>query len=89
MQPPADQRNYTRLGVFYFAMTDDSVTLAPLIDSPVLQRMGMKVFDNVNPPTMEAWRTGRTAAYGQSILKPTEKGVEEEVIHGVVVKHYN
>ena len=70
-------------------MTDDSVTLAPLIDSPVLQRMGMKVFDNVNPPTMEAWRKGRTAAYGQSILKPTEKGVEEEVIHGVVVKHYN
>ena len=70
-------------------MTDDSVTLAPLIDSPVLKRMGMKLFDNFNPPTMEAWRKGRTAAYGQSILKPTEKGVEEEVIHGVVVKHYN
>ena len=90
MQPPADQQNYTRLGAFYFAMTDDNVTLAPLLESPVLQRIGAKkVFDNVEPPTMEAWRKGRTAAYGQSDLKPTEKGVEEEVINGVVVKHYN
>ncbi len=91
MQPPPDQQNYTRLGVFYFATTDDSVTLAPLLESPVLQRVGVKkkVSDNVEPPTMEAWRKGRTAAYGQSDLKPTEKGVEEEVINGVVVKHYN
>ena len=90
MQPPPDQQNYTRLGVFYFATTDDSVTLAPLLDSPVLQRMAIKkVSDKVYPPTMEAWRKGRTAAYGQSVLKPTDKGVEEEIIHGVVVKHYN
>ncbi len=62
------QQNYTRLGVFYFATTDDSVTLAPLLESPVLQRVGVKkkVSDNVEPPTMEAWRKGRTAAYGQS-----------------------
>ncbi|KJA23967.1 hypothetical protein HYPSUDRAFT_66061 [Hypholoma sublateritium FD-334 SS-4] len=90
VQPPVDQQNYTRLGVFYFAMTDDSVVLAPLLESPVIQRAGvMKVFDGVEPPTMEAWRKGRTAAYGQSDLKPTRKGVEEEVINGVVVKHYN
>ncbi|KAF8177668.1 Clavaminate synthase-like protein [Pholiota molesta] len=73
IQPPPDQQQYTRLGVFYFAMTDDNVKLAPLLESPVLQQ----------------WRKGRTAAYGQSDLKPTEKGVEEEIINGVVVKHYN
>lgn len=39
---------------------------------------------------MEMWRKGRTSAYGQTDLKPSaEKGVEEEVINGVVVKHYN
>ncbi|KJA19089.1 hypothetical protein HYPSUDRAFT_89571 [Hypholoma sublateritium FD-334 SS-4] len=90
VQPPADQQSYTRLGVFYFAMADDSVTLAPLLESPVLQRVGVtKVFDGVAPPTMEEWRKGRTVAYGQSALTPAGKGVEEEVISGVVVKHYN
>ena len=69
MQPPADQQRYARLGVFCFAMTDDSVTLGPLLESPVLQRMGVtKRFNGVEPPTMEVWRKGRTAAYGQSDL---------------------
>ncbi|PPQ91997.1 hypothetical protein CVT25_004653 [Psilocybe cyanescens] len=90
VQPPEDQRSYTRLGVFYFCMTDDDVKLAPLVESPVLQRVGVsRSFDGVEPPTMEAWRRGRTAAYGQTDLKPAEKGVEEEIINGVVVKHYN
>jgi hypothetical protein len=71
-------------------MTDDHVKLAPLLESPVLQREGLtKSIDGAEPPTMEEWRKGRTAAYGQSDLKPTEKGVEEEIINGVVVKHYN
>ena len=76
-------------------MTDDDVKLAPLLEeSPVLQqRLGdLKRFDGgvVDVPTMEVWRRGRTAAYGQSELKPGgDDGVEEEVINGVVVKHYN
>jgi len=90
VQPPADQQSYTRLGVFYFATTDDNVALAPLLESPVLQRVGVtKAFDGVEPLTMEAWRKGRTAAYGQSDLKQTGNGIEEQIINGVVVKHYN
>lgn len=90
VQPPPDQRNYTRLGAFYFAMTNDDVKLTPIMESPVLQRLGVtRSFDGVEPPTMEAWRRGRTAAYGQTELKGAEKGVEEEIINGVVVKHYN
>ena len=38
---------------------------------------------------METWRKARTATYGQSDLKPAGNGVEEELINGVVVKHYN
>ena len=71
-------------------MTDDNVMLAPLLESPVLQRLGdLKRFNGVDVPSMEVWRKGRTAAYGQSDLKPTGVGVEEELINGVVVKHYN
>ncbi|KAJ7178169.1 Clavaminate synthase-like protein [Mycena filopes] len=93
VQPPIDQQTHTRLGLFYFAMTDDAVKLAPLSASPVLQRAGIaqaRLKDDAEAPTMEAWRKGRTSAYGQSQLKATEEGkVEEEVINGVVVKHYN
>ncbi|KAJ7672421.1 hypothetical protein DFH06DRAFT_1319843 [Mycena polygramma] len=90
VQPPADQQNYTRLGLFYFAMTDDAVKLAPLAESPVLQRVGIvRRCDDADAPTMEEWRKGRTSAYGQTQLKASEGNVEEEVINGVVVKHYN
>lgn len=91
VQPPSDQRGYTRLGAFYFALPDDSVRLVPLADSPVLQRHGVqRRFEDDHAPTVETWRKGRTAAYGQTDLKSgEEKGVEEEYINGVLVKHYN
>ncbi|KAK7461067.1 hypothetical protein VKT23_008996 [Stygiomarasmius scandens] len=95
VQPPMSQQSYNRLGVCYFAMTDDNVQLAPLLESPVLQRVGIKKhgrfgLDSV-APTMEAWRKARTSAYGRTELKASDedKGVEEQVINGVVVKHYN
>ncbi|KAJ4469880.1 hypothetical protein J3R30DRAFT_3713143 [Lentinula aciculospora] len=92
IQPPKDQRQYSRLGIFYFSLADDDVKLAPLTESPILQRVGIKRrFEDSKAPTSAEWRKARTAAYGQSDLKEseTEKGVEQEVIlDGVVVKHY-
>lgn len=73
-------------------MANDDAKLNPLLESPVLQRIGTtKYFEEGEAPTMEQWRRNRTALYGKSQLKPSEKevGVEEEVIHGTVVKHYN
>ena len=86
-----DQQHLTRLGLFYFAMTDDAVKLAPLAHSPVLQRVGIeRRCADEDAPTMEVWRRARTGAYGKSELKAKEGGaVEEEVINGVLVKHYN
>ncbi|KIL66094.1 hypothetical protein M378DRAFT_429285 [Amanita muscaria Koide BX008] len=81
IQPPPDQRSYTRLGVFYF---DDNVKLVPFTQSPVLQSVGIdKRFDDVEVPTMEQWRKGRTSAYGQSELKVASSAtnVEEEYKH--------
>ncbi|KAG2040734.1 hypothetical protein BDR03DRAFT_1029402 [Suillus americanus] len=91
VKPPEDQRNYTRLGVFYFVMPNDDVKLVPMAESPVLQRAGIQSrCDDSEAPTMEQWRKARTSAYGQSDLENgKEKGVEQEVINGVLVKHYN
>ncbi|KAI0783194.1 Clavaminate synthase-like protein [Abortiporus biennis] len=94
IQPPKDQRGYTRVGAFYFVMPDDEVKLAPLVkESPVLQNV-----DNLNRfsqdasdvPTMEQWRKGRTKAYGTSQLKKVDgSNIEEEYINGVLVQHFN
>ncbi|KAJ6625125.1 Clavaminate synthase-like protein [Mycena sp. CBHHK59/15] len=91
VQPPVDQQNYTRLGVFYFSMTDDHVKLVPFSESPVLKRVGIaRRCDDEDAPTMEVWRKGRTSAYGQSQLRAALDGkVEQEIINGVLVKHYN
>ena len=90
IQPPADQRGLARLGTYYFALTDDAVKLIPLTESPVLQRVGItRKCEDAVAPTMGAWRRGRVMTYG---LKETVKradGDEEQVIAGVVMKHYN
>ncbi|KAJ7620240.1 Clavaminate synthase-like protein [Roridomyces roridus] len=92
VQPPADQQNHTRLGLFYFGMTDDAVKLVPFSSSPLLQRVGItRRFEDKDAPTMEEWGKARTSAYGTTVLKAAEDGskFEEEVIAGVVVKHFN
>ncbi|KAJ7826494.1 Clavaminate synthase-like protein [Mycena olivaceomarginata] len=94
VQPPADQQTHTRLGLFYFCMTDDAVQLSPDLfsgESAVLQRVGVvRRCAEADAPSMEQWRRARTSAYGQSELKKTaESKVEEEVINGVVVRHYS
>jgi isopenicillin N synthase-like dioxygenase len=91
VQPPQDQQQYTRLGVFYFIMPDDDVKLIPMRESPLLQRVGINPrCEDSAAPTMEVWRKGRTSAYGQSELKSgPEKGIQEEIINGVLVKHWN
>lgn len=81
-----------RVGVFYFSLANDDVKLVPHAESPVLKRVGIeRLCNDEDAPTMEEWRKNRTAAYGSSSLIPSlqEKGVEEEIISGVVVKHYN
>ncbi|KAF9011700.1 Clavaminate synthase-like protein [Cyathus striatus] len=93
VQPPQDQRTYTRLGLYYFCLTDDDVKLAPLKDSPVLKRIGItSKFDKKDTPTMEQWRKGRTSTYGLTDDKKMEKkenGVHVELVNGIPVSHYN
>ncbi|KAI0703873.1 Clavaminate synthase-like protein [Cerioporus squamosus] len=89
-QPPADQRGQTRLGLFYFGYTDDDVKLVPFAESPVLQRVGItrKCVDEDAPTTGE-WRVARTKVYGLSELKKKDDVLEEQVVNGLVVRHYN
>jgi isopenicillin N synthase-like dioxygenase len=91
VQPPEDQQAYARLGAYYFCLPDDNIKLVPYEkESPVLKRFDVKRrFEDKDAPTVEQWRKWRTAAYGQTDLKDSaERGVQEEVINGVVVKHY-
>ncbi|KAK0209350.1 Clavaminate synthase-like protein [Armillaria fumosa] len=87
VQPPKDQEGYPRLGVFYFAMPDENVKLLPLVNTKAPSRR----FVDVDVPSMEEWRKGRTAAYGKTQLRKVEgeERVEEEVVAGVVTKYYN
>ncbi|KAH7909409.1 hypothetical protein BJ138DRAFT_1155324 [Hygrophoropsis aurantiaca] len=91
VQPPEDQRTYNRLGVFYFTMPDDDVRLLPCADSPVLQKVGIqRRCPDEEAPMSEVWRRSRTTKYGRTDLKKgAEKNTEEEVIEGIIVKHYN
>ncbi|OBZ66835.1 1-aminocyclopropane-1-carboxylate oxidase 9 [Grifola frondosa] len=76
---------YARLGLFYFTMPDDDVKIAPMTDSPVVQKHGIVGrFTNKDIMTMEQWRKARISAYGQSQLQKKENGTEEEVINGIV-----
>ncbi|KAI0089597.1 Clavaminate synthase-like protein [Irpex rosettiformis] len=90
-QPPVDQRDCTRLGAFYFAFPDENVKLLAASESPVLERVGIqRRFEDENAPTVETYRKARTATYGKTALKQNEgDNTEEEVVSGVLVKHYN
>ena len=97
VQPPIDQQSLTRLGVFYFCMTDDDVRLTSLLKKYAHEKDGKageshddNETDHQVAPTMRDWRRARTAAYGRSDLaKGKETNVEEESFHGIVVKHYS
>ncbi|KAF8548279.1 Clavaminate synthase-like protein [Imleria badia] len=90
VQPPQDQRPCDRLGAFYFVSPDDDVRLLPLAHSPVLQRVGIeRRWPDDEAPLAGAWRKERSSSYGRVALTKGSENTEEEVIEGVVVKHYN
>ena len=89
-QPPPDQHGYTRLSLFYFGYADDNVKLVPFVQSPVLQRTGItRQCVDEDAPTMQAWRSIRARMYGNSETERKDDGNEEQVMNGMVVKHYN
>ena len=89
-QPPADQRGHTRLGLYYFGYPDDDVRLVTFAESSVLQRVGVvrKCADEDALTTRE-WRTARAKVYGLSELQRKDDVLEEQVVNGLVVRHYN
>lgn len=91
IQPPKDQIGLKRLAAFYFALPTDATRLTPYKESPVWQEAGIdERYDPENPPTVGQWRRERTQTYGQIKYTPgKDAGVEEQVVAGVVVRHYN
>ncbi|KAH9834791.1 Clavaminate synthase-like protein [Rhodofomes roseus] len=90
VQPPEDQQGYPRLSLLYFVTPDDDVLLVPHAESPVLQRVGIKRrFEDADAPTSEQWRKGRSSRFGKVQHEKRADGHEQDVVHGIVVKHYN
>ncbi|GJJ14445.1 hypothetical protein Clacol_008709 [Clathrus columnatus] len=93
VQPPPDQRQYNRLGLYCFVVPNDDARLTPNLDAPLLKRIGFNEFYKgeqfVPGPTMKEFRIGRTSTYGQVKLKKgATEGTEESVVAGVTVTHY-
>ncbi|KAI0703870.1 Clavaminate synthase-like protein [Cerioporus squamosus] len=93
VQPPADQRGHTRLGVFYFATAENDVKLVPLADSPVLQRTGIiRQCADEDAPTQKEWVNARTKMFVKTnpkLPKQANGDVVEEIVKGVFTTHYN
>ena len=90
VQPPPDQRGHTRLGLLYFAYADADVRLLPRTESPVLQRVGItRKCRDEDAPTMQMYSSMRASMYGNSEVERKENGVDEQMVSGLVVKHYN
>ncbi|SNX87830.1 uncharacterized protein MEPE_06541 [Melanopsichium pennsylvanicum] len=103
--PPADQAHYPRLGLFYFALFNDQVSLEPLVnESSVvkkayqdkIERDGEGFWDNIKVkgekvPTAGDWERLRVKAYGQQHAKKAEDGTVHDVeeIAGQKVLGYN
>jgi isopenicillin N synthase-like dioxygenase len=92
VQPPADQRNQDRCGLFYFSVPNDKVRVNTLLDeSPVLRAAGVeRRFEPGEEPTSEMYRAARIGAYGTTdLFTKKSSGVQEEVVGGIKTKHYN
>ncbi|OAL25605.1 hypothetical protein AYO20_10380 [Fonsecaea nubica] len=91
-QPPADQRNQDRCGLFYFVVPNDDVKINTLLDeSSVLRDAGVqRKFEPGTEPTSKLYRSARISAYGQTeVFKGKGQGIQEETIAGIKLKHYN
>lgn len=90
VQPPPSQRQFTRLGVLYFALPDDDVKLDPCSGEFQSDFTSQK-FKHISPgqaPTTKEYRMARTAASADSPVEEGDRKIEERVLTGVVVRHY-
>ena len=82
-QPPADQRNQDRCGIFYFLVPNEGVPVNTLLEeSSVLREAGVEMkFDKGEEPLSEHYVRARIGAYGTTAVFSKEKsgGVQEEV----------
>lgn len=82
--PPQDQADYTRLGIFYFALFNKDVSLEPLLQSEVV-REAYKGKDfwkaarekGLPIPTAGQWEEERVKRFGQQQAEKTQDGHEK------------
>ncbi|KAL6251292.1 hypothetical protein RBB50_001500 [Rhinocladiella similis] len=92
VQPPEDQRNNDRSGVFYFVVPNDDVKINTLLEeSPVLRRANVQQwFEDGKAPTSKEWVNNRVRVTGQKAFfkSPSGKNSEKEQIGNVTTTWY-
>lgn len=73
--PPKDQRNYERCGVFYFVVPNDDVVCGTQMQSPVLQRNGIKPRPDNEVTTSKVYSQARIKSVGKT---PVSMGGHKE-----------
>lgn len=73
--PPKDQRNYERCGVFYFVVPNDDVVCGTQMQSPVLQRNGIKPRPDNEVTTSKVYSQARIKNVGKT---PVSMGGHKE-----------
>ena len=92
-QPPSDQQNKDRVGLLYFCSAHDDIVLKPIAESPVVRQASVsesRLLDG-KFPTAGEYCKARVRAYGgtQPLKQGAQKRVDEEVVGGVLLRHYN
>jgi isopenicillin N synthase-like dioxygenase len=79
--PPDDQRNHTRCGVFYFSIPNNDVRPDLIVDSPVLQKAGVKSsFKDGKTIDAKTFSRARVAKVGKSDLYKQPWGAGDRVV---------
>ncbi|KAI0065000.1 Clavaminate synthase-like protein [Artomyces pyxidatus] len=86
VQPPPDQLQYRRLGVFHFAHFINGTPL-DLLPSKKVEREGRKIFEG-KVPTSDEWESARVKSYGTTALIKGEH-YDVEYIAGLQVRHWH
>ncbi|WWC86470.1 uncharacterized protein L201_001347 [Kwoniella dendrophila CBS 6074] len=91
-EPPKDQRNHIRCGLFYFSIPNNDVKPDLLKDSPVLRKLNREsMFKDGKTIDAKTFSRARVSKVGKSDIYKSNWGKGErlvEVIAGVEVPHF-
>lgn len=73
VSPPADQRDSRRLGFIYFSAFKPNIVVDPsTLDSPKLNRLGIRKPDSWDSITAREWEDRKVKTFGKAVINDVE-----------------